>query len=122
MNLRSRYVARLLFELLAASARYALLDITGHRSRGTTLRRDVSIGRPLPVGLEARRDRARGSGLLVAGVYGGRGYIDTVAIDRLVAVGVRLARCSFGGGTVLRTLAAAATRGTSTFVHAAIVE
>jgi hypothetical protein len=45
-----------------------------------------------------------------------------LTVDRLVAIGIRLA-ARFGGWTVVtRTLAAAATRGTSTFVHAAVVE
>jgi hypothetical protein len=42
-------------------------------------------------------------------------------IDWLVAIGICLAG-SLGGWTVMRTLTASATRGASTFVHAAVVE
>jgi len=50
-----------------------------------------------------------------------RRRIGIVSVDRLVAVRIGLAGY-LGCGTVMRTLAAAATRGSSTFVHAAVVE
>jgi len=108
-------------DIIAAGACCALVGITRCYHGRATLRGRIGIGGLRPFGIGSGRDGARGGRLLVAGVVAGSGGIDTVAVDRLVAVGVRLAR-SFGGGTVLRALAAAATRGTSTFVHAAIVE
>jgi len=79
----------------------------------------IGIGRLRPFRVRGGGDGAWSHRLFIAGVRaGGTRDVDTVAVDRFVAVGVRLAR-SFGGGTVLRALAAAATRGTSTFVHAA---
>jgi hypothetical protein len=50
-----------------------------------------------------------------------RWRVGAAGIDWLVAIGVCLAS-SLGGWTVLRTLTASATRGASTFVHAAVVE
>jgi hypothetical protein len=50
-----------------------------------------------------------------------RRRIGIVSVDRLVAVRIGLAG-HLGRGTVMRTLGAAATRGSSTFVHAAVVE
>jgi hypothetical protein len=51
-----------------------------------------------------------------------RGCVGALVVDRLVAIGIRLAVLVGGGTVMLRTLTAAATRGTSTFVHAAVVE
>jgi hypothetical protein len=44
-----------------------------------------------------------------------------LAVDRLVAIGIRLA-VHLGRAVLLRALAATATRGTSTFIHAAVVK
>jgi hypothetical protein len=72
-----------------------------------------------PIVLDSGR-RARLRSILVASSRGHR-RIDVAAVDRLVAIWIRLAG-GLGGRTFMRTLAAAATRGTSTFVHAAMVE
>jgi len=87
-----------------------------HRRRHcwTTVRIDVAWS--------DRLDRGRhDAGTFLAWAAARVGRIDTARIEWLVPVGVWLAG-RLGGGAVVRTLAAAATRGASTFVHAAVVE
>jgi hypothetical protein len=68
-----------------------------------------------------RLDRCRyDAGTFLAWAAARDGRIDTARVECLVPVGVWLAG-RFGGSAVVRTLAAAATRGASTFVHAAVV-
>jgi len=121
MTLGPRCFAAALAEIVVAGAWRDVIGIAGRCDGRAALRGSIGFRRLLPLGVDGGRDGTRTGRLLVAGVAAGTGYIDTVAVDRLVAIRVRLAR-SFGGRAVLRTLAAAATRGTSTFVHAAIVE
>ena len=121
MTFRPRCFTTALDDIVVGRSWRNVIAIARRFDRRAALRSGVGFGRLLPFGVDSGRDGARADRLLVAGVDAGTGCIDTVAVDRLVAVRVRLAR-SFSGGAVLRTLAAAATRGTSTFVHAAIVE
>jgi hypothetical protein len=73
-------------------------------------------------GVDSRHDSRNRTLITYASrIHRWRRRVGAAGIGWLVAIGICLAG-TLGGWTVMRTLAASATRGASTFVHAAVVE